>query len=40
MEVIDSIYQYCDNNEITIGIYLDLQKAFDTVKHHYSLTKA
>ena len=24
MEVLDNIYQHCDNHEITIGIYLDL----------------
>jgi len=33
MEVLDNIYQHCDNHEITVGIYLDLQKAFDTVNH-------
>jgi len=33
MEVVDKIYQYCDNREVTMGIYLDLQKAFDTVNH-------
>jgi len=31
MEVLDNIYEHCDNHEITMGIYLDLQKAFDTV---------
>jgi len=30
MEVLDNIYQSCDNSETTIGIYLDLRKAFDT----------
>jgi len=33
MEVLDNIYQSCDNCETTMGIYLDLQKAFDTVNH-------
>jgi len=31
MEVVDKIYQYCDNREVITGIYLHLQKAFDTV---------
>jgi hypothetical protein len=30
IDVIDNIYKYLDNNEITLDIYLDLQKAFDT----------
>jgi len=33
MEVVHEIYQYCDNREVTMGIYLCLQKAFDTVNH-------
>ena len=39
MEVIDNIYQHCDNNEITMGIFIDLQKAFDTVNHQILLHK-
>ena len=39
MEVLDNIYQSCDNSETTIGIYLDLQKAFDTVNHLILLQK-
>jgi len=39
MEVLDNIYQYCDNHEITMGIYLELQKAFDTVNHTILLQK-
>jgi len=30
MKVLDNIYQHCDSQEV---IYLDLQKAFDTVNH-------
>ena len=33
IEVIDSICQHLDNHEYTIGIYLDLQKVFNTVNH-------
>ena len=39
MEVLDIIYQYCDNHEIIMGIYLDLQKAFDTVNYTILLQK-
>jgi len=33
MEVLDNIYQHCDNHDIVIGIHLDLQEAFITVNH-------
>ena len=33
MKVLDNIYEHCNNHEITTRIYLDLQKAFDTVNH-------
>ena len=39
MEVIDSIYEHLDKHEFAIGIYLDLQKAFDTVNHEILLYK-
>ena len=39
MEVLDNIYQYYDNHEITMGIYLDLHKAFDTVNHSILIEK-
>jgi len=39
MEVLDNIYQHCDNQEVTMGIYLDLQKAFDTVNHSILVKK-
>ena len=39
IDVMDDIYQRLDNGNIVIGIYLDLQKAFDTVDHSILLAK-
>jgi len=39
MEVIDNIYHHLDRHEFIIGIYLNLQKAFDTVNHDILLYK-
>ena len=39
LEVLDNIYQNLDNHNKILGIYLDLQKAFDTVNHDILLYK-
>jgi hypothetical protein len=39
LEVTDSIYQNLDEGNSCCGIYLDLQKAFDTVNHDILLSK-
>jgi len=33
MEVVDSIHQSRDSHEIMMGIFLDIQNAFDTIDH-------
>ena len=39
MELVTKILQSIDNNEYTIGVFLDLAKAFDTVNHQILLGK-
>ena len=39
IEVIDSIYRSLDSGKIVCGVFLDLQKAFDTVQHNILLHK-
>jgi len=39
MEVADSIFQSWDNHEITMAIFLYLQKAFDMVNYNVLLIK-
>ena len=39
IELMTNISQEIDNNESTLGVLLDLAKAFDTVKHEILLRK-
>ena len=39
LDLVDKLTKSIENNEITIGIFIDLAKAFDTVNHHILLAK-
>ena len=39
IDFVDNLSQSIDNNEHTIGIFVDLSKAFDTVDHKILISK-
>ena len=39
LQLIHEIYQAFDENKYTLGIFIDLSKAFDTVNHNILLEK-
>jgi len=39
LDLVDKLTTTIENNEITIGIFIDLAKAFDTVNHNILLSK-
>ena len=39
LELANKIFESFENNEYTIGIFIDLKKAFDTVDHSTLLSK-
>ena len=39
IEVTDNLIQNMENGNTSVGVYLDLQKAFDTVNHQILLAK-
>ena len=39
MQLVDQIYESFERNEYTIGVFIDLSKAFDTADHNILLKK-
>ena len=39
LKILDQISQEIDNHKYSIGLFLDLSKAFDTTDHHILLQK-
>jgi len=39
LQLVDKLNKALDENKVTIGVFLDLSKAFDTIDHHILVTK-
>ena len=39
MSITENIQTHLDKNELTVRVFIDLRKAFDTVEHDILLTK-
>ena len=39
LELIDRVLQQLDKGDLSIAVFIDLSKAFDTLDHHILLTK-
>ena len=40
MSITENIQTHLDKNELTVGVFIDLRKAYDTVDHDILLTKS
>ena len=39
MSIVDDIHKNLDNNDFVCGVFIDLEKAFDTVNHEILIKK-